>query len=169
VKHVARSATGLRPLVGIFVATLAVMSCRASSQAAPDAQPNAQTPMPRAKTIIETANGRAYQVAVEVARTPADRTRGLMFRTQLGRDDGMLFIFDEDEDNGFWMRNTFIPLDMIFIDSSGKIVGIVANAEPKSEVSRHVGIPNRYVLEVNGGWSAEHGVAAGDRVRFDGL
>ena len=125
--------------------------------------------MPRAKVILETAGGRAYQVAVDVARTPEHRTRGLMYRTQLGRDEGMLFIFDEDEDHGFWMRNTFIPLDMIFIDSAFRIVSIAANAEPKSEVNRHAGKLNRYVLEVNSGWSAEHGVAVGDRVRFEGL
>ena len=106
---------------------------------------------------------------VEVMRTEAERERGLMFREQLGADDGMLFVFPENGDHAFWMKNTFIALDMIFISENGTIVGVVADAEPMSIVPRSVGEPNRYVLEVNAGWSATHGVARGDRVRFEGV
>jgi hypothetical protein len=108
-------------------------------------------------------------VVVEVARTDADRERGLMFRQKLGADEGMLFVFPESRDHSFWMKNTLIPLDMIFIAESGTVVGVVQDAEPMTTTPRGVGAPSRYVLEVNGGWSAAHGVARGDRARFEGV
>lgn len=108
-------------------------------------------------------------MAVEIARTDAERERGLMFRQKMGADEGMLFLFPDDADHSFWMKNTFIPLDMIFIAEGGTVVGVVADAEPFSTTPRSVGARSRYVLEVNGGWSAAHGVAKGDRVRFEGV
>ena len=78
----------------------------------------------------------------------------------------MLFLLGDDEDHAFYMRNTMIPLDMMFIRADKTIAGIVENAEPRTETLRRVGLPSRYVLEVNGGFSAAHGVKAGARVRF---
>jgi len=118
---------------------------------------------------VESPSGRSASVAVEVMRTEAERERGLMFRQKLGADEGMLFVFPESGDHAFWMKNTLIPLDMIFIAESGTVVGVVADAEPMSTTPRSVGAPNRYVLEVNGGWSAGHGVARGERVRFESI
>lgn len=106
---------------------------------------------------------------VEVARTPQERARGLMFRESLAADAGMIFLFDEDEDHSFWMKNTKIPLDMIFIDSTGLIVGVVENAEPFTLSSRSVGQPSRYVLEVAGGTCRREGIAVGHRLRFLGI
>ena len=74
----------------------------------------------------------------------------------------MLFLFEESAPHGFWMKNTLIPLDMIFIGEDGRIVGIVESATPGSTALRDVGAPSRYVLEVNGGWSAARGVRPGD-------
>ncbi len=122
-----------------------------------------------ARVVIETAAGARRSVNVEVARTDAERARGLMFRRSLASDAGMLFLFDESAEHGFWMQNTLIPLDMIFIDDDGRVVGIVERAEPLTTTPRTVGAPSRYVLEVNGGWSATHGVARGDRVRFENV
>ncbi len=122
---------------------------------------------PGAPVVVETAGGARATVRVELARTDAERSKGLMFRRALPEDAGMLFLFDESADHGFWMRNTLIPLDMIFIGEDGRIVGIVERAVPHSEQSRSVGAPSRYVLEVNGGWARAHGVARGDRVRFE--
>lgn len=118
---------------------------------------------------LEAPSGRSAAVAVELARTEAERERGLMFRQKLGADEGMLFLFPESADHAFWMKNTPIPLDMIFIAEGGTVVGVVAEAEPFSTAPRSVGAPSRYVLEVNGGWSAAHGVARGDRVRLEGV
>ncbi len=105
---------------------------------------------------------------VEVARTDAQREHGLMERRGLGPDSGMLFVFDETGEHAFWMKNTLIALDMIFIDASERISGIVENAEPLTTTPR-IGGPSRYVLEVNGGYCAVHGVSAGDSVRLEGL
>ena len=121
------------------------------------------------RVVIETAAGARLPVNVEVARTDDERARGLMFRRALAPDAGMIFLFEESAEHGFWMQNTLIPLDMIFIDDGGRIVGIVERAAPLTTTPRTVGVPSRYVLEVNGGWSASHGVARGDRVRFENV
>jgi uncharacterized membrane protein (UPF0127 family) len=105
---------------------------------------------------------------VELARTPTERARGLMYRTRLAPDDGMLFVFDQEENQVFWMKNTLIPLDMIFIDHDLKIVGIVANAEPQTLTARSVDRPSQYVLEIGGGLSAKNGLRAGQPVEVRG-
>lgn len=124
---------------------------------------------PQARAVVETAAGARHAVAVELARTDAERSRGLMHRTSLADDAGMLFLFDETAVHGFWMKNTLIPLDMIFIGDDGRIVGVVERAEPRSLESRSVGAPSRYVLEVSGGWTRARGVKAGDRVVFENV
>ena len=117
---------------------------------------------------IETARGTA-EVGLEVAATPEARNRGLMYRESLADGRGMLFVFEDDADHDFWMKNTLIPLDMIFIDAERQVVGVHANATPLSTASISIGAPSRYVLEVPGGWAARHGVATGDRVVLDGV
>jgi uncharacterized membrane protein (UPF0127 family) len=138
----------------------AVASANAMGHDAPPAAP---------RVVVETTAGAHLSVNVEVARTDAERARGLMFRRSLAPDAGMIFLFDQSAEHGFWMQNTLIPLDMIFIDDDGRIVGIVERAAPLTTTLRTVGVPSRYVLEVNGGWSAAHGVASGDRVRFENV
>jgi uncharacterized membrane protein (UPF0127 family) len=118
--------------------------------------------------IVETRAGGRHAVSVEIARTEPDRAKGLMHRRALAPDAGMLFLFDETAEHPFWMKNTLIPLDMIFIGEDGRIVGIVARAVP-GDLSARSGGPSRYVLEVNGGWAEAHGVAPGDRVRFENV
>jgi uncharacterized membrane protein (UPF0127 family) len=119
--------------------------------------------------VVVTPRGAApVTVAVEVVRTEAERARGLMFRSTLAADAGMLFVFDEVGDHPFWMKNTFIPLDMIFIDEDGRVTGVVARATPGSLEPRSAG-RSRFVLEVNGGWAEAHGVGAGATVRFEGI
>lgn len=121
------------------------------------------------RVVVETRAGGRHVVQVELARTPAERTRGLMERTQLGADAGMLFLFDETSEHAFWMKNTRIPLDMIFLGEDGRVVGVVARAVPGDLTPRSAGGASRYVLEVNGGWAEAHGVAAGDRARFENV
>ena len=125
--------------------------------------------LPRARVLLEDAKGSVHRVEVEVAATPESRTRGLMWRKELADGQGMLFVFAEEEVQSFWMRNTLIPLDMLFIDSEGRIVGIVERAQPRTLTARTVGVPGRYVLEVPGGWCESKGISAGDTVALEGL
>jgi uncharacterized membrane protein (UPF0127 family) len=108
-------------------------------------------------------------VTVEVADNDQSREKGLMFRNQLDADAGMLFIFRQPSKLVFWMRNTWIPLDMIFADGNGRIVGIVANARTRSDQQLGVDAESQYVLEVNGGFSEKHHIKAGDRLEFQGF
>ena len=114
-------------------------------------------------------SGGAVEVSLEVAATPAERERGLMYRSSLAEGRGMLFVFDDDQDRTFWMKNTLIPLDMLFIARDGTVVGVHPDATPYSTANISVGRPSRYVLEVPGGYAARHGIAAGARVEFRGV
>ncbi|HUF42954.1 MAG TPA: DUF192 domain-containing protein [Verrucomicrobiae bacterium] len=121
------------------------------------------------KVTITTQQGRRVSFEVEVADTPAKRERGLQFRRELAENRGMMFIFPDESQQSFWMKNTPIPLDMIFIDGRFRIVGIVEQTKPFSLEARGVAAPSRYVLEINGGLSKRHGIQVGDSVRFDGI
>ena len=115
--------------------------------------------------VVHTARG-PVTISVEIANTPTTREQGLMYRSDLGAEAGMLFLFPQDEDLQFWMKNTPLSLDMIFIDASRTIVGIVADTRPFSTQARGVGKPSRYVLEVHGGFCNRHGITSGDKVDF---
>ena len=120
------------------------------------------------KVFLSTPQG-DLAVAVEVVATAAKIERGLMYREHLPPDQGMLFLMNEERTWSFWMRNTLIPLDMIFIAKNMTIAGIVENAEPRTETLREVELPSLYVLEVNGGYCAARKVTAGAKVRFEGV
>jgi uncharacterized membrane protein (UPF0127 family) len=115
---------------------------------------------------LHTATG-DWRFTVEIADTDSERARGLMYRQELAPDAGMLFDFEEERPVAFWMQNTLIPLDMLFITKDLTVAGIVENAEPQTDTLRKVGATSLYVLEVNGGYAASHGVAAGAKVRFE--
>ena len=123
----------------------------------------------RGPVAVIRGPGGAVEVSLEVAATPAERERGLMYRTSLAEGRGMLFVFDADGNQSFWMKNTLIPLDLLFIARDGTVVGIHANATPLSTADIAVGKASRYVLEVPGGWAARHGISAGARVEFRGV
>lgn len=118
------------------------------------------------KVTILTRSGREVAFLVEVADTPAKRTMGLQYRKELGRDRGMIFLFPSEAPQSFWMKNTPIPLDMIFINREKKIVGIVEQTVPFSLDSRSVAAPSQFVLEINGGLAKQQGLQPGDNVRF---
>jgi uncharacterized protein len=113
---------------------------------------------------IVTATG-THDFQVEIARDEASRARGLMDRRFMPADHGMLFEFEREAPEAFWMKDTYIPLDMIFISRAGVVTNIVANAEPLSERAIPSGPPCMAVLELNGGAAARIGLKAGDRVR----
>ena len=106
------------------------------------------------------------RVRVELARTPEEQMRGLMFRRSLGPDAGMLFLFDRAEPRRFWMRNTYIPLDMIFLDAERVVVSIEENTVPLDETGRGPDQPAQFVVEVAGGYARSHGISVGSRAQF---
>jgi uncharacterized membrane protein (UPF0127 family) len=120
---------------------------------------------PAALQTLEIASKSGVHVfSVEMADNDADRAKGLMFRRELPEGRGMLFDFQRDQDVSFWMENTYIPLDMIFIRGDGRILRIAENTEPLSTRIIPSGGPVRAVLEVIGGTARKLGIAPGDRV-----
>jgi uncharacterized membrane protein (UPF0127 family) len=132
----------------------------------PRRTPGAETVPQSAQVVLAPEGAAAQTVTVEVMRTKAQRNRGLMFRSRLDGGQGMLFLFPSAAHQIFWMHNTYIPLDMIFIDANMKVVGFVEQAEPLTDTPRAVDGDSQYVLEVPGGWSAAHRIAPGTPVTF---
>ena len=124
--------------------------------------------LPEGRVILRDAFGGSQVVQVEISATGATRARGLMWRRSLADGMGMLFIFPDEQNQSFWMRNTLIPLDLIFINKEQRIVGIVQQAEPRTLSPRTVNRPSRYVLEVPGGWTDKVGVREGSDVQLRG-
>jgi uncharacterized membrane protein (UPF0127 family) len=123
---------------------------------------------PRAKVFLEGTAG-TTAVDVEVVQSPGLVQKGLMYRKYMDADAGMLFLMGDVDDHHFWMKNTLISLDIMFITSDLQVAGILENMRPHDTNSKGVGKPSLYVLEVNGGYARAHGISAGTRVRFEGV
>lgn len=155
----------------IFSLLLLVPGCSpqaAENAPAPAASEAATHPVSGLAVIpltVTTLAGR-HTFRVEVAVTPQDQARGLMFRTEMGPDEGMLFPYDQPRMLSFWMRNTVIPLDLVFIDEQRRIINIAENATPYSEQSIVSAAPGIAVLELNGGRTRELGIVAGNQVEW---
>lgn len=115
------------------------------------------------RAVLHTAKG-DFAFKIEIADTDAERAQGLMFRQQLAADAGMLFDFREERPVSFWMRNTFIPLDMLFIAADGTVRNVHVNAIPHDPTPIPSDGPVQFVLEIPGGRSVELGVQPGDRL-----
>jgi len=116
--------------------------------------------------LVFTTSGGAFlaQVDIQIADDDIERAVGLMHRDNLGENRGMLFIFAQEETRSFWMRNTHIPLDIIFVNAQKQIVSIHKNTTPYVEEQFSSGEPALYVVEVNGGFTNAHNINLGDRV-----
>jgi uncharacterized membrane protein (UPF0127 family) len=125
-----------------------------------------QLSLPRGTVEIEAPPRAPVTLHVQVAATEEQRQKGLMFREQMPADEGMIFIFDQERPNNFWMHNTLIPLDLFFIKSDFSVLGVVENAEPLTDDPRGVPGLSQYVLETNAGFAKEHGLGAGAKVRY---
>lgn len=123
--------------------------------------------MPTATFTLDGAELATFYL--EIADDDAERTRGLMYRRKMDPGFGMLFVFDAEAMRSFWMKNTLIPLDMVHINASGEVVGIVARAEPLTLTARRVGEPARYVLELTAGRAEEVGIVPGAKMSLTGL
>lgn len=104
------------------------------------------------------------RVEVEIAKTEHDVQRGLMYRMQMAEEHGMFFKLEDRREHTFWMHNTCLPLDIMFVDDDGTIVGISESAQPLTDTTRTVGCASSYVLEMNAGWARRHGVKPGQRL-----
>jgi hypothetical protein len=130
-------------------------------------KPRAPAAQPRVHLTDQA--GVEHAVDVEVVRSEEDKRQGLMWRRHLDADAGMLFIMGEERIHTFWMKNTYISLDMIFIAKEMRVAGVAANTVPGSEELSFVERPSSYVLEVNAGWARAHGIDTGAKVRFENV
>ena len=121
---------------------------------------------PRGELIIETESGR-LRLEVEIARNSEQRAQGLMFRTSMAENSGMIFIYESPRVISMWMKNTILSLDMVFIAEDGKITRIVANTIPMSEATISSLGPVRAVLELLAGAAKRLAIKPGDHVRYD--
>lgn len=155
--------------LGAIALALAACSPHAAdgAESAPTAAP-ARHPVSGLPIIplTVTRGERKLAFRVEVARTGQEQARGLMFRTSMGPDEGMIFPMNPPRNAAFWMRNTVIPLDIVFIGADGRITNIAANAVPYSEEPLPSAGAVKGVLEINGGRAAELGIVPGDRVEW---
>lgn len=148
---------------GVFVAAMIGLGCPGLPHAAPVPPPAGEQGFEVQTLDIQTGSG-ILTYRIEMAVTQAQREQGLMFRTALPARWGMLFDFGETRDVAMWMKNTLIPLDMLFITENGQIGRIEANAAPQSLTIRPSGMPVRAVLELAGGEAARVGIKVGDRL-----
>jgi hypothetical protein len=130
------------------------------------ADPEGPLPLPQGAVRFADAPS-APRIVVERALDDVARARGLMYRTRLDADAGMLFSWESESPRSFWMRNTCIPLDMLFIAADGTIVGILEQVPTLNTLPRAVPCPAKHVLEVNAGWTRQHGVVPGQKVEFE--
>lgn len=116
------------------------------------------------EVTIETKDGQDYTFNVEMATNSADQARGLMYRTHMDNSSGMLFLFDDEERRSFWMKDTLIPLDIIFIGADGTINHIHHSANPQDETRITSEKPALAVLEINGGQAGTLNITEGDKI-----
>ncbi|MDP8947976.1 MAG: DUF192 domain-containing protein [Actinomycetota bacterium] len=165
-------------ILGLVLLTLLVFGCAQTPERS-DADPSQTTSETTAKATktarvsrlptvtIDASGGGEVRVRVEIADDDSERARGLMYRTALAENRGMLFVYEVEQKLSFWMKNTHIPLSIAFIDAEGRIVDIQdmepLDDDPPSYVSAE---PARYALEVNQGFFEERGVEVGDRAEL---
>jgi len=148
--------------VAALLVTLLAACGGQNSQPAPGHAPKAH----ESKVQLPVITIDSARLHVEIVQDPASRQKGLMHRQSLPEDQGMLFVFEHPQYMSFWMRNTFIPLDIAFIDADGRIVDIQSMA-PLDETKQYISAaPALYALEVNQGWFKKHGIKAGSVVKF---
>ncbi|MCS6913308.1 MAG: DUF192 domain-containing protein [Myxococcales bacterium] len=149
---------------------LALLACSQSSAGPPGKEGGRPASQPRPQVVVYPATGaRPVTVEVEVARTPEEHARGLMFRRELPEGRGMLFLFPRAEVRRFWMKNTLIPLDILFLDEKLRVVSIEENTAPHDETGRGPDEPVQYVLEVPAGYARRHGIGPGARAALVNL
>ena len=164
---------GLSVVLAALFCGLVLVGCsgeETSSEAETSSGAETSSPDESATVTIDASGGQRVEVDVEVeiADDYAERQRGLMERTELAENAGMLFVFDREQQLSFWMRNTLIPLSIAYIDAEERIIDI-QDMQPLDETSHPSAEPAMYALEVNQGFFDEHGVGVGDEVELPDL
>ena len=175
---ISRFGGGLLPLALSALALSACSSCSTSKAGTSDSKPGAALSGGSRAASVHPASGLAvidlaithegkpHMFRVEVARTGPEQEQGLMFRTAMGADEGMVFPMEQPRPASFWMKNTVIPLDIVFVGVDGRILNIAAKAIPYDETPLSSKGPVKAVLELNGGRAAALGIGAGDMVKW---
>lgn len=162
--------SSMKHLPIIIFNTMLCLLCSFAAQAKPlivtDHNPERIVAFATDHLIIRTQNGTSHTFKVEIAKTIPQLRQGLMHRTELQPKTGMLFLLSRERKMTMWMKNTLIPLDMLFIAKDGTITSIEHNAEPESRTYITSDAPVWAVLEINGGQAAKMGIAQGDKVRY---
>lgn len=154
--RLARSAWSIGALL-VLVSACTLSACAQGSK------------LPKVDGYFIKSNGeKSPTFELEVCATDAQRSLGLMYRRWLAPTAGMIFLFPDERENTFWMKNTYIPLDMVFVDKTMKVVGILEHVPPLNEAPRTVGRLSMYVLEFAAGTMKEHGVAPGATLEIHG-
>jgi hypothetical protein len=156
-------------LAGVILALATTAACREEPRMNADQPPAVSKAEPafrkQGELVIMSADNRVkVKIDIEIAETPDEVEIGLMNRSSMRMNQGMLFVFHDEDYRSFWMKNTILPLDMIFINADMDIVTIHADTTPFSEQSYPSTRPAQYVLEVNAGFAHDHGISVGDRV-----
>jgi len=160
-----------RPWAAFACLTFLLSACSAN-ETATSSSTSAETNTPVAPSGLELrqlsieSSGRTHHFRVEIAQSPEEQARGLMFRNELAPDSGMLFPFEKEREASFWMKNTVIPLDIVFVRTDGSIESIAAETEPYSLDPIRSGEPVAAVLEIAGGRAAQLGIVPGDIVTW---
>lgn len=163
-----RRSVGWAPQAAVALAIVALVAAGlwAATPSRTAAQLSGLQSFETGELTVRTKAGEAHKFTVEIARTPQQQTQGLMFRRRLAPDAGMLFLYGGSRRARMWMKNTYIPLDMIFIGNGGRIVDMAQRTVPLSLETVASNHPVRAVLEVNAGTVARLGLAVGDRVAY---
>ncbi|MDQ3910520.1 MAG: DUF192 domain-containing protein [Actinomycetota bacterium] len=152
------------PLIILFALLVSLVTARCAGEAStPD--DNATSSDGTSTLTIETSNGQNIEVEVEIADNEAERMKGLMERTELAENAGMLFVFEEEQPRSFWMKNTLIPLSIAYIDAEERIID-TQDMQPLDETVHRSAGPAMYALEVHQGFFEERGVEVGDTVEL---
>ncbi len=122
----------------------------------------------RSDRVLQIIRGEEMiaEYVVDIADTPAERARGLMYREKLEADQGMLFIFPRQRNHSFWMKNTKVGLDIVFADENWEIVGIIENTTPESTKPLTIDKPSKYILEIGAGSVKRKGITEGDKLKI---
>ncbi len=150
-----------------FIAIVFLLSCQNHHRIVKTSdQPSVQFTKEGQLTITDSLGQSKAQFDIEFARDDYERETGLMYRKIMKDHQAMLFIFKDEQPRYFWMKNTYIPLDIIYINAGKQIVSIAKNAQPLDETSLPSHFPAKYVLEINAGLSDDYGLKKGDKVRW---